>query len=519
MNQEVNIVANQYAIVLIGNIYQNPDVWGRPHLYDRVANHIDFLVKKGLMTVIYRNLLLPKTTFQSAKSSSSSTRGTLVEWQLELQFNSLVTLTHLIGFNLVAQFVEKAGGEETIFHPLLSSQYSGMRDYAIKAIRFYRTLQNNGDHMGDMLMIHRSSRLFPQQEQQLKQQPKRQQLESQPSLALQYDIDRTPKKQPTTKRKESGVTSSVAEQKKQSAQSTKLMSPSERKQREEAMLLLEEYKKLHNMSDKEAYDALSSVLSGLFGAVAFVWDDHPDITTKGKKEKKKSIAKERDATRQRTSANQKTATNASSAESQTSKQRASKLPNLDEFEGMSLVSEKKRGKRGKRAKRSQQQQQQQKQRAQKQKQEQQQQTQQQQSSRVQELSDDDDSGSGDEMHIQAQPVEVVLGRVEVQGNRVVELVDSEDEFELDEPVDRRQVTVIDISADEQQGFTNTETDSEQEKGEEEEEEVEEFDDDDEEEQDDSDGELAKYKQFVKYFSQGMAEMCEAIGWTSHTTSM
>lgn len=132
---------------------------------------------------------------------------------VELQYNSLVTLTQLIGFKHVRAKLDRLGGEK-IFHPMLTSEYAGLREIASKAVRFYRTLQDYGDRIGDILIP--KFRCVQQGE-----------IEP-PNLLMK----------PHTETKKNTGTSSILES---------------------------------SANEKETFEAISHIMNGLFG-VASVWD-------------------------------------------------------------------------------------------------------------------------------------------------------------------------------------------------------------------------------------------------------
>jgi hypothetical protein len=120
------------AMITLGNICQNPEIWGRPALYSEMSVIVDDLVHNHNVVDLLAE--------------------TVVDDNLELQYNSIVTLTQLLGFQHARTRFDILGGEMLLFDIMVNPQYSAIKDQASKSIRFYRTLQDYGDRMGDILL-------------------------------------------------------------------------------------------------------------------------------------------------------------------------------------------------------------------------------------------------------------------------------------------------------------------------------------------------------------------------------
>jgi hypothetical protein len=138
-----NSVARKFSIVALGNILQNPEIWGRPENYENINTIVKKLVEDGIIDVLMKYAMI---------ESYNDDYSTVSIETMELQVNSLNTLTHLLGFKIVRDKLESMGGERLFYDLLYTSTSSVLSDILSKAIRFYRTLQDYGDHMADVLL-------------------------------------------------------------------------------------------------------------------------------------------------------------------------------------------------------------------------------------------------------------------------------------------------------------------------------------------------------------------------------
>jgi septum formation inhibitor MinC len=135
------------SLIILGNICQNPEIWGKPSLYDEMSQIVGDLTD-GNYGVLMIDYLVNYLTNEN----------------LEIQYNAIVTLTQMLGFRHARHRFDQLGGEMVLFD-LVSVPYAAIREQASKSIRFYRTLQDYGDRMGDILLP--KFRLNHTQQQQL----------------------------------------------------------------------------------------------------------------------------------------------------------------------------------------------------------------------------------------------------------------------------------------------------------------------------------------------------------------
>lgn len=146
IKQNFDATVKNLSIIILGNICQNPEIWGRPQVYDTLTQIVKTLTNSPYMIV---DLLVDLFSNQN----------------LEIQYNAIVTLTQTLGFKAARERFDFLGGEMILFD-LVSASHSIIRDQASKSIRFYRTLQDYGDRMGDILLPKFRLNHSQQQQQQ-----------------------------------------------------------------------------------------------------------------------------------------------------------------------------------------------------------------------------------------------------------------------------------------------------------------------------------------------------------------
>lgn len=178
------------ALIILGNVCQNPEVWGYPHLYNQVEQTIrDFpelfsCLFEYVIGLRRHNNIPPSQAAatsnhsgnnqnkKNSKGNNNNSKDSRIRGIggdinkredrtedddedpdiFQLRMYAINAITQLLGFKVIREGVESCGGEQ-VFYDILSSCHNSTLSQAItQAIRYYITLQHYGDHMKSALV-------------------------------------------------------------------------------------------------------------------------------------------------------------------------------------------------------------------------------------------------------------------------------------------------------------------------------------------------------------------------------
>ena len=145
-HQIIDVEAKNFAIITIGNSCQNPECWGKPLLLKQISEQVNnTLISKGyleLLLDIIKKVPNPNSPFGKPGIDMSL---------IELQYNSINTMTGLLGFESGRKRFEKNKGEEILTDIIFNSKFEALRDVSAKARTFYITLNDYGDNISEFV--------------------------------------------------------------------------------------------------------------------------------------------------------------------------------------------------------------------------------------------------------------------------------------------------------------------------------------------------------------------------------